>query len=336
MMRHTRYKYHLAVKQGKREAARFEAECLAAAADYGNAAMFQEMKRHLDKRSSGQEFPNSFEGKVTPTDILEEFRNCYSTLYNSSSTIDEMNVLKQKLSAHIRDNVQMSTYEAMKITPEIVRQAVSMMKPNKADVSCHFTSDALIWGPDILYEQLAAVFRSYAIHGTLTHEILACGFMPLHKGGLKPEDKFDSWRAIAGASMILKCLEYVILILWGDKFSTDSAQFGFKKNSSTGQCSWYVNEISNYYYQRGGMVHCLALDMTKAFDTCLFSKLFKKMIEQGLPAIVAKYLPMRSRKAGSELQDLTLTSSASRMVQGKVLCSVLASSVCTSMGCYRG
>ena len=54
--------------------------------------------------------------------------------------------------------------------------------------------------------------------------------------------------------------------------------------------TWYVNEIANYYHQRGGMVHCLALDMSKAFDTCLFSKLFQKMIEQGVPAIVARLL----------------------------------------------
>ena len=101
VMRHARYKYHQAVKLGKREASRIEAECLAEAAYYGNADLFKEMKRHLDRRTSGQEFPHTFEGKVTPNDILEEFRKCYSSLYNSTSSTEEMNILKDKLAAHI-------------------------------------------------------------------------------------------------------------------------------------------------------------------------------------------------------------------------------------------
>jgi hypothetical protein len=36
-----------------------------------------------------------------------------------------------------------------------------------------------------------------------------------YHGGLKSPDKFDSYRAIAGASQLLKLFEYVILIVWG-------------------------------------------------------------------------------------------------------------------------
>ena len=42
---------------------------------------------------------------------------------------------------------------------------------------------------------------------------------------------FDSYRAIAGASQLLKLFEYVILIVWGDDLETDSMQFVFKKGS---------------------------------------------------------------------------------------------------------
>ena len=40
---------------------------------------------------------------------------------------------------------------------------------------------------------------------------------------------FDSYRAIAGASQLLKLFEYVILTVWGDCLQSDSMQFGFKK-----------------------------------------------------------------------------------------------------------
>ena len=51
-----------------------------------------------------------------------------------------------------------------------------------------------------------------------------------------------------------------------------------------------IYEIANYYYQRGGMVHAVFCDMTKAFDTCLYNKLFIKILEQGIPAIIVRCL----------------------------------------------
>ena len=51
-----------------------------------------------------------------------------------------------------------------------------------------------------------------------------------------------------------------------------------------------MSEIANYYYQRGGMVHGAALDMTKAFDTILYSELFKKIISKGVPHIAVRVL----------------------------------------------
>ena len=85
--------------------------------------------------------------------------------------------------------------------------------------------------------------KSYLDHGSLTNEILSCAFMPLYKGGFKSPESFDSYRAIAGASQLLKLFEYVILIIWGDTLTTDSMQLGFKPGVSTTQCTWLVIEV---------------------------------------------------------------------------------------------
>ena len=53
-----------------------------------------------------------------------------------------------------------------------MKLACSRMKAGKTDVSGSYTSDALINGPDILFDQLATVFKSYLVHGTITREIL--------------------------------------------------------------------------------------------------------------------------------------------------------------------
>jgi hypothetical protein len=59
-------------------------------------------------------------------------------------------------------------------------------------------------------------------------QILCCAFLPLFKGGLKDPAIFDSYRAIAGASQLLKLFEYVILIVWGDVLESDTMQVCFK------------------------------------------------------------------------------------------------------------
>ena len=74
------------------------------------------------------------------------------------------------------------------------------MKPGKVDVTGAYSSDVFLNAPDVLFDLLASVFRSYLVHGTVTLQILCCAFLPLFKGGLKNPESFDSYRAIAGAS----------------------------------------------------------------------------------------------------------------------------------------
>ena len=116
------------------------------------------------------------------------------------------------------------------------------MKPGKNYVSGGYSSDALLHGPDVLFEYLAMTIRSFLIHGTVTQCLLACAFLPLLMS-LKDPAKTDSYRAIAGSSLILKLMDNVILLLWGVLLDSDSLQFGFKSKVSTTQCSWLVNEV---------------------------------------------------------------------------------------------
>lgn len=111
------------------------------------------------------------------------------------------------------------------------------MKPGKTDVTGSFTSDVLLHGPDALFDCLAGVFRSFLVHGDVTLELLSCAFLPLYKGGLKNPNLSDSYRAIAGSSQVLKLFDNVIILLWGDLLGSDTLQFGFKKGTSTTQCS---------------------------------------------------------------------------------------------------
>ena len=198
--------------------------------------------------------------------------------------------VKDDIYSCISDNVTLAVAEVEKITPNIVKAAAANMKPHKTDVSESFTSDVFLHGPDILFEHLTAIFKSFLTHGTISNEVLCCAFLPLYKGGVKNPEKFDSYRAIAGSSQILKLFEYVILILWGDRLTSDSLQFGFKKGVGTTECSWLVSEVANYFIQRGKNVTACFLDASKAFDKCYFDKLFLKMKAKNIPSIVIRSL----------------------------------------------
>ena len=121
-------------------------------------------------------------------------------------------------------------------------------------------------------------------------QISSSAFLPLFKGGFKNPDMSDNYRAIAGASQLLKLFEYVILIVWGDHLVSDSMQFGYKPWTSTTQCSWLVSEVASYFLRRGTAVTACLLDCSKAFDKCRFDMLFDKLMKRGLPSVVVRCL----------------------------------------------
>ena len=113
--------------------------------------------------------------------IVEMFCDFYEGVYNSAESTDAGNVIKSKISALVssRQGEVDSLLEINKVSGDIVKQAVCKMKPGKGDVSESFTSDAILNAPDLLFDLLAAVFRSWLVHGTVTPSLLACAFLPL-------------------------------------------------------------------------------------------------------------------------------------------------------------
>ena len=164
------------------------------------------------------------------------------------------------------------------------------MKPKKGDVSEGYTSDALLNGPDVLFELFSDVFRSWLVHGTVTFTLFASAFLPLLKNSLKNPADVSSYRAIAGSSLILKLFDQVVLILWGHLLKSDPLQFGYKPGYSTTQCSWFVMETASYFIRKKTPVILTLLDCTMAFDKCRFDILFQKLLDRKLPPVVLRVL----------------------------------------------
>ena len=100
----------------------------------------------------------------------------------------------------------------------------------------------------------------------------------------------NNYRAIAGSSLILKCFEQFILLVWGDQLHTDTLQFGFKKRCSTTTATWLVQEVLKTYLREGSRPVAVVLDCTKAFDLARFNILFGRLLDRSVPDIVVRVL----------------------------------------------
>ena len=282
-----RSQYHYAIRRVRKRSDLTRAENLFEASLLGDCSLLAEMKKiRCGGSSNHQDLPDTVAGVQGEDNIAEKYKTVYESLYSSADTQAEMSRLMKKVDQLISNS---SVQEVAKITGSKVKEAACLMKPKKGDVSGGFTSDALLNAPDIMFDQLATAFRSFLVHGTVTSYLLACCFLPLIKGNKDPSDT-GSYRAIAGSSLILKLFEKVILLVWGHLLSSDSLQFGFKKKTSTTQCTWLVTEVVQYFLRQGSHPIVTLLDCRAAFDTCKFDILFKRVLETGVPAIVVRAL----------------------------------------------
>jgi len=67
-----------------------------------------------------------------------------------------------------------------------------------------------------------------------------------------------------------------------DETGNDMYQFGFKAGHPTALCTSAFNRTVEYYRDRGSHVFTCFVDITKAFDSVNYWKLFNKLLDDGI------------------------------------------------------
>jgi hypothetical protein len=284
-MKMTRNKYHHALRRVRNAANLIKAQKLFEASMWGGGDLLAEMKKTRGGKYT-PDLPENVAGANGEEEVCNKFKGVYEQLYNSADSSVEMLAVRERVRANTK---QEQVEEVQKVTGEVVKLAASGMKSGKADVSGSYISDAIKNAPNDLYEHLAAVYRSWLVHGSVSQHLLACAFLPLLKNSLKNPADTKSYRAIAGSATILMLFERVVLVLWGDQLASGSLQMGYKRGSSTAQCSYVVSETVGHFLREGSHPILVALDMTQAFDKCRFDILFQKAADK-LPAVIVRVL----------------------------------------------
>ena len=254
----------------------------------GDLELMKELRRLKSGKSELDELPETVDGVSGEREVADQFKKVYQNLYTSAPSEQGMEELQDKLRLLLQS--ENSNTEVERVTAEVVKQAVTKMKRHKMDISQGFSSDALINAPDLLFQLLALTFQDWLIHGTVTLSILSCAFITLLKSIQIDTASTDSYRAIAGYSLILKCFEQCILLIWGDQLYTNSLQFGFKKHCSTCTATWLVHKVLQHYLQQGSQPVAIVLDCTTAFDLARFNILFGRLLDCAVLIIVVRVL----------------------------------------------
>ena len=106
----------------------------------------------------------------------------------------------------------------------------------------------------------------------------------------KDPSSSDSYRAIALPPTLSKALEWVLLLLYPEQFSTSELQYGFKRSMSTSLCTGTVKNVANRYVHCGSPVFSCLLDVSKAFDLVRHDILFDRLLQRDLPPLTVSFL----------------------------------------------
>ena len=141
-----------------------------------------------------------------------------------------------------------------------------------------------------MFDILFFIVRSFLIHGYVTGYLLLATLVPIIKDKLSSTNSSKNYRSIAISSLVLKLIDWVIVILFGQKLNLDELQFAYQSGASTTMCTWAVIETVGYFLRNGSEVFTCQTDMSKAFDMLKHSLLFRKLINANFSRIFLRML----------------------------------------------
>ena len=284
VMRRTRNIFHYQLKKCRKAETQIKKQQLLAAMldPDSDTDIFKEIKK---MRKSKSIVANKIDDKTE--NIEEHFASIYSSLYNSVDDYDKLLKVAEDIENKIDDK---SIDEVERVTPELVKEAIKHIKPNKSDPVCDFSSDCLKNAPGSLFTHLASIIKSFLVHSHVSLVLLLATLVPIIKDKRGSICSSKNYRSIAISSLFLKIVDWIIILLHGESLQLDDLQFAYQPKCSTNMCTWLVVETIDYFLRNGGEVFACSMDMTKAFDLVVHSKLLGKLLAASMPAIVVRLL----------------------------------------------
>ena len=290
LRRHTRRKYHWAIKHVKRNKDDIIRDKTARLLMNKSFRDFWIIMKQL--KGGSNTLSGIVDGFHSDFDIANRFKDIYSDLYNSvpDNGVDEITT---RIEGLIEQNCKVgncSSASCHNITLDIVKDAVSSLSKDKDDETYYISSNNFIHGTENLFALISDIFGAMIKHGCCNALFSKAVIKPIPKNKHKSSCDSANYRAISKNAIIGKLLDYVLIALIKDKLSTSQLQCAYKKDYSTTLCTFMVMETIQYYCSRGSNVYALLLDATKAFDKVNYNKLFDILIGRNICPLIIRLL----------------------------------------------
>jgi hypothetical protein len=138
-------------------------------------------------------------------------------------------------------------------------------------------SEQIKWGGSKLWEWCTKLIKGLFTHETVLEETTYTWIKPIVKDKKGDLEDSKNYRGIALISVWSKVIDSLILKKMQEKYSTRDCQFGFKKGVSTKMAVQVLTEMRNIFCQKGGSLFCGFVDVTKAFDSLEYDKVWEKL-----------------------------------------------------------
>ena len=254
LMKHTRNKYHYAIRKCKRASENILKDKMPNSCLAGKDNIFDKIHK---MRRTKNDAPMKIDGHEKPS---ERFAEVYGQLYNSTDDKHKTEVIPNKVRGLIDDN---SLKDVDLVTPEVTGDVVKEMKSNKRDPVFTFNSDCIKHAPSMFHTHLATMIKLFLIHGHVSTNLLVATIVPLLKDKLGKIDSSDNYRSIALSSVILKIFDWVVITLFGERLGLDELQFSYQKKVSTNMCTWLVVESIGHFSRNNSSMYSCFMDMKK-------------------------------------------------------------------------
>ena len=120
--------------------------------------------------------------------------------------------------------------------------------------------------------------------------LLVSNLIPIVKDKLADVTNSNNYRSIATSSLVMKIFNWVIILAFSKHLKFDDLQFGYQANVSMSMCTWTAVETLSHFLRNGSDVFTCLMAMSNAFDMVKHSVLFNKLLKQGLPFIIVRFI----------------------------------------------
>ena len=131
----------------------------------GDNDLFSEIKK---QRGCNKDEEVTIDGK-SGDEIPKKFATIYGELFNRENDEENITKLMDQINQNLGNDDLM---EVNKVNPNLVKEAVGKLKPNKSDPIWDFSTDLIKGAPDILFYHLSEIIKAFLVHGHISQHLL--------------------------------------------------------------------------------------------------------------------------------------------------------------------